>query len=167
MLFDTITDGDNTRSQAAEEEAREAARKKAERKKRKSEDKKKRLQKSKMSFALEEDAEEVSVLLRLIETGHLEHSLTAYENASVSASQCWLTAIRPFSIRNSDPFDMRCGTIVTRKGELSPSLKLLKARNAKAGRVSPSNHPIPPPGIPTGVPHPGRKNPAEARRQNA
>lgn len=41
--------------QAAEEESREAARKKAERKKKKADDKKKRLQKSKMSFALEED----------------------------------------------------------------------------------------------------------------
>ncbi|CAN0202305.1 unnamed protein product, partial [Ectocarpus sp. 8 AP-2014] len=44
--------------QAAAEEARETARKTAERKKRKSEAKKKRLQKSKMSFALEEDEEE-------------------------------------------------------------------------------------------------------------
>eukprot|EP00752_Nemacystus_decipiens_P005996 g5415.t1 len=44
--------------EAAAEEAREAARRKAERKKKKAADKKKRLEKSKMSFALEEDEEE-------------------------------------------------------------------------------------------------------------
>ncbi|CAM9128272.1 unnamed protein product [Ectocarpus sp. 13 AM-2016] len=44
--------------EAVAEEARETARRTAERKKRKSEAKKKRLQKSKMSFALEEDEDE-------------------------------------------------------------------------------------------------------------
>ena len=55
-----------TTRQAAEEEAKEAARKKAERKKRKAADKQKRLQKSKMSFALEEDEEEQVGLRRNI-----------------------------------------------------------------------------------------------------
>lgn len=52
--------------QAAEEEAKEAARKKAERKKKKAADRQKRLQKSKMSFALEEDEEEPVGLCRNI-----------------------------------------------------------------------------------------------------
>lgn len=55
-------------SKSAEEDAKEALRRKADKKKRKAAEKKRRLEKSKMSFALEDD-EQDSEVCQLVERG--------------------------------------------------------------------------------------------------